>query len=199
MFSRFIEMLAPSPGETVLDVGVTSDRSYEASNYLEAWYPDKGAITAVGMDDAGFLRRLYPGLNFVQADGRRLPFRDGSFDVIHSSAVIEHVGSRLDQRRFVDELCRVARRGVFLTTPNRWFPAEFHTLLPFVHWLPQKQFHRVLKATGRAGFADEHVLNLLDRAALRGLCPNSGWRVRLTGLRLGGITSNLLLALDREA
>ena len=26
--------------------------------------------------------------------------------------------------------------SVFVTTPNRWFPLEVHTLLPFVHWLP---------------------------------------------------------------
>ena len=32
-------------------------------------------------------------MRFVIADGLRLPFRDQTFDVVHSSAVIEHVGS----------------------------------------------------------------------------------------------------------
>ena len=52
-----------------------------------------------------------------------------------SNAVIEHVGGRAEQRRFVDESLRVAPRA-FVTTPNRWFPVEVHTRLPLVHWLP---------------------------------------------------------------
>jgi len=62
--------------------------------------------------------------------------KDGAFDIGFSNAVVEHVaGGREGQRRFVGELCRVARR-VYVTTPNRWFPLDPHTLLPFAHWLP---------------------------------------------------------------
>ena len=72
----------------------------------------------------------------VQADGRDLPFADGAFDLGFSNAVVEHVGGREEQRRFVHELCRVAKR-VFVTTPNRFFPLEVHSLVPFAHWLPR--------------------------------------------------------------
>ena len=72
----------------------------------------------------------------MRADGRDLPFSDGEFDLGFSNAVVEHIaGGRAGQRRFVHELCRVSH-SVFVTTPNRWFPLEVHTLLPFVHWLP---------------------------------------------------------------
>ena len=64
-----------------------------------------------------------------------MPFADGEFDIVFSNAVIEHVGGREQQRRFVEESLRVARRA-FVTTPNRWFPVEVHTRLPLVHWLP---------------------------------------------------------------
>ena len=67
----------------------------------------------------------------------RCPFDDGSFDVVFSNAVIEHVGDRERQGQLVREALRVGRR-VFLTTPNRWFPVEVHTRLPFVHWLPDE-------------------------------------------------------------
>ena len=130
MFDRFVSDTRVLPGETILDVGVTSDRTYQASNYLEAWYPHKSMITAAGIDDASFLCSQYPGVRFVRANGLSLPFRDRSFDVVHASAVIEHVGSFIQQCAFLHECCRVARRTVFITTPNRWFPVEFHTLLP---------------------------------------------------------------------
>jgi hypothetical protein len=52
MFDSFIKSMKIAPVDTILDVGVTSDRSYDHSNYLEAWYPHKSHITAVGIDNA---------------------------------------------------------------------------------------------------------------------------------------------------
>ncbi len=151
----------PDLDATILDVGVTRDRTYEASNYLEAWYPHKKQITAVGIDDCSFLMSLYPGLTFIRADARALPFKSQSFDVVHSSATIEHVGSFESQVQMIAECSRVARRFIFITTPNRWFPVEFHTVLPFVHWLPKAQFRRLMRATGMEFFAEESNLNLV--------------------------------------
>src|SRR5215208_3581960 len=90
MYDRFVTATGVVSEDTLLDVGVTSDRTYESSNYLEAWYPYKGKITAAGIDDASFLKDLYPGLTFVRANGLDLPFDDKSFDIVHSSAVLEH-------------------------------------------------------------------------------------------------------------
>ncbi len=198
MFSRFMLDTRVAAGERILDVGVTSDRSYEASNYLEAWYPYKQMVTAVGIDDASFLCGQYPGMSFVMADGLRLPFRDQAFDVVHSSAVIEHVGSLASQCAFVAECCRVARRAVFITTPNRWFPVEFHTVLPLVHWLPKEIFRALMRRTGRGFFADERNLNLMTaRALARAASANSGFRHEVSSVALGGWPSNLLLNMRR--
>jgi SAM-dependent methyltransferase len=103
----------------------------------------------------------------VQADGRDLPFEDDAFDIAFSNAVLEHVGGRDEQRRFVHELCRVARR-VFVSTPNRWFPVEAHTLLPLVHWLPRGGRDASFRALGQNGWTH---LNLLSRGQLVGLFP----------------------------
>src|ERR1700704_4062058 len=163
MFKAFINATRISGDGTVLDLGVTSDQSYEHSNYLEAWYPHTRQIVAAGMDDASFLERMYPGLRFVHADGRNLPFGDQAFDFVHSSAVFEHVGDCEKQVQFLRESWRVARKGLFVTTPNRWFPIEFHTILPLIHWLPTPLYRRIFRALGHDFFAEEENLNLTSR------------------------------------
>src|SRR3984893_16156598 len=198
MFARFLADTGVAAGEAILDVGVTSDRSYQASNYLEAWYPYKHMVTAVGLDDASFLCALYPGMRFVKANGLTLPFRDQAFDVVHSAAVIEHVGSFARQCAFVRECCRVARRAVFITTPNRWFPVEFHTVLPIVHWLPKSAFRAVMRRTGRGFFAEERNLNLMTAAELgRAAAGANGFEHDVSWVLLGGWPSNLLLSMRR--
>jgi hypothetical protein len=198
MYARFLDE-GVSAGDTILDVGVSSDRDQLASNYLEAWYPHKSRVTACGIDDASFLEEVYPGMRFVRADGRDLPFADRSIDWVHSSAVLEHVGSRQSQARLIAELYRVCRKGVFLTTPNRWFPVEFHTVLPLVHWLPARMFRALLRGIGHEALAREENLNLLDRRALAAACRAAGVAgACIDSVSLLGWPSNLLLVARRD-
>jgi putative flippase GtrA/ubiquinone/menaquinone biosynthesis C-methylase UbiE len=199
MYSMFLEHFAPGPQDTVLDVGATSEQSYEASNYLESWYPHKAQVTACGVDDASFLERKYPGMRFVRADGRDLPFPDAAFDFVHSSAVLEHVGSNEAQAEFIRELRRVARKGVFLTTPNRWFPVEFHSVLPLVHWLPARWFRAILRALGHPELAQEEHLNLLGPSEVRELCLRADPAAApvLEMPRLFGWPSNIVCVMRR--
>jgi hypothetical protein len=193
MYARFIAA-GVSDDDHILDVGVTSDREQLASNYLEAWHPRKDRITACGIDDASFLEDVYPGLRFVRGDGKDLPFPDASFDWVHASAVLEHVGAASEQARFIAELRRVARKGIFLTTPNRWFPIEFHTVLPLLHWLPMRWFRALLRRLGHRELAREEHLNLMDRRAIARACAQAGlaaWRI--DSVSLLGWPSNLLL------
>ena len=199
MFEHFLKCFHIAGDDTLLDVGVTSDQSYSSSNYLEAWYPRKHVITAVGIDDARFLETLYPGLRFVRADGLGLPFKNRSFDFVHASAVIEHVGSFDHQVQLIAECARVARKGLFITTPNRWFPIEFHTVLPLVHWLPKPVFRAVMRSSGREFFSDENNLNLMTARELHqaamAATSREGHRfdARVETVSLCGWPSNLLL------
>ncbi len=198
MFDRFLRHTGIQPTQTILDVGVTSDRAFPSSNYLEAWYPHKNRITAVGLDDASCLEQLYPGLAFRRADGRDLPFDDGAFDFAHSSAVLEHVGGADNQRRFIAELTRVARRAAFITTPNRWFPIEFHTLMPIVHWLPKEMFRGIMRRINYDFFAKEENLNLVGRSELRGLCAGlGGCKIAVDHVSVLGWPSNLILMISK--
>ena len=72
----------------------------------------------------------------VVGDGRFLPFRDRSFDIVFSNSVIEHISTVEDQRRFADEVRRTGR-AYWVQTPDRRFPIEPHLVTPFLHWLPQ--------------------------------------------------------------
>jgi hypothetical protein len=177
----FHELLRPTADTTVVDVGVT-DAPFgggSTDNFFEALYPWPDRITAVGATELDRFAAAFPHVRAVRADGRELPFGDGAFDLGFSNAVVEHVaGGREGQRRFVAELCRVARR-VFVTTPNRWFPLDPHTLLPFVHWLPRGGLRdRVLRARG---FDD--VLDPLGPKELAALFPYPV-RVINTGMSL---------------
>jgi hypothetical protein len=186
--------------DLVLDLGVTSDQSYTSSNYFEMLYPYKDKIVAAGIDDARFLEDLYPGLRFVHADDLDLPFEDGAFDYVHSSAVLEHVGCFENQRKMVAECARVARKGICLTTPNRWFPVEFHTQLPLLHWLPRGWFRRILEGLGQTELAMEENLNLMTEHDLRKAAAGvSGWSFRIDEARVMGLRSNLVLFGRRDA
>ncbi|HUZ82705.1 MAG TPA: class I SAM-dependent methyltransferase [Gaiellaceae bacterium] len=172
-----LELLQPGPETTVVDVGVTDAPFGEGStdNFFEALYPWPERITGVGHTELARFAAAFPRVRAVRADGRELPFADNEFDLGFSNAVVEHVeGGRDGQRRFVHELCRVAGR-VFVTTPNRWFPIEVHTLRPFVHWLPPGPRERLVP------FDD--VLDPLGSKEFAALFPYSV-RVINTGMTL---------------
>ncbi len=199
MYHKFLDAAKlPDAEKTIVDVGVTSDQSYASSNYVEAWYPHKSKITASGIDDAVFLETLYPGMRFIKADGLDMPFERQSFDVVHSSAVLEHVGSFENQVTFIRECMRIARKNIFLTTPNRWFPIEVHTSLPLVHWLPKPAFRGLMRRTGRGFFAEESNLNLMNASELVRAAKiadvENRFRITIDHVSLGFWPSNLLLS-----
>jgi SAM-dependent methyltransferase len=171
-FALFMETIAPTGETTVLDVGVDdvpfgAREGCETLNFFEELYPWPEQITALGLHSGARFRASYPQVSYVQGDALSLPFEDGAFDIVFSNAVIEHVGGREQQRRFVEEVLRVGRRA-FVTTPNRWFPVEVHTRLPLVHWLPDRISHRAYDLA-RKPWAKEN--RLLGPGSLRRLFP----------------------------
>jgi SAM-dependent methyltransferase len=177
-----MKLLRPGPETTIVDVGVAdapfgTGEGHEATyNFLEAMYPWRRRITAVSVDELPRFREAFPEIRAVQADGRDLPFSDDEFDIAFSNAVVEHLGDREAQDAFVHELCR-AGKHVFVTTPNRLFPIDPHTLLPVAHWLPDRQRKRLIRRPELSG------LRPLTPREFRSLFP---YPVRLvnTGLTL---------------
>jgi len=166
----FLSELRPGPETTIVDVGV-GDTGFDTEpgvalshNFFEAMYPWPDRITAVSDVPLPNFAQEFPEIAPVTASGTNLPFEDDSFDIAFSNAVVEHVGGQEEQRLFVHELCRVAPR-VFVSTPNRRFPVEVHTLVPFLHWLPRRARDRAFAALRRDAWRGVELLNrreLLD-------------------------------------
>ena len=141
------------------------------------------------------------GFDWVWGDGRRLPFRDGAFDIVFSNSVIEHVGDAESQRQFAREIARVGK-AYWVQTPNRSFPIEPHLLTPFLHFLPARWQRAIARrftvwamierpSRDRWEFYIEHYLRdvrLLDAGDLRRLFPDA----EIVRERLGGWTKALI-------
>lgn len=195
-FAMFMRELQPGPNERVLDIGAGEGEG-RAVNFFEDWYPWRRQITAVALSDLPEFRRAFPEVSLVIGDGQRLPFADNSFDIVFSNAVIEHVGTETDQRRFIAEACRVARR-VFISTPNRWFPIDAHTMIPFAHWLPMAWRNAIYHGLKRDYFATEERLRLIGARELFSFVP-PGYHARILRQRVGGLTSNLNVVIERTS
>jgi SAM-dependent methyltransferase len=181
----------PNTATSVLDVGVTSDTRQPESNYFERLYPYPTQVTTVGTEDGSHLTGQYPGLRYQGVEpGNPLPFSTNQFDIVFSNAVLEHTGHRSSQAAFLKEVCRVGRH-FFVTTPNRWFPIEHHTGLPFLHFLPSNAYRAILARTPYRYWADEAHLNILSGDVLRRMLP-AGVKGQVETVRLFGLSSNLI-------
>lgn len=196
IFDLFMETMAPSKDSRVLDVGVTPNSERPESNFFEKFYPYKDKITAVSIEDASNLEGMYEGLSFVMLKGETLPFKDNEFDVAFSNAVVEHVGNRDKQRRFVEEVIRVSKR-CFIAVPDRLFPVEHHTALPFIHYLPQDIHRKMLRILGKELYASEERLNLLTKRDFKSLFPEHV-NLKIVRARLFGIPSNIVAVVSKE-
>lgn len=82
----------------------------------------------------------------VNGAGEALPFSNGTYDLVLSNEVIEHVQ---DDRQTVREMVRVLKPGgrLVLFCPNRWYPFETHGIywrgkyhfgnIPLVNYFPR--------------------------------------------------------------
>ena len=119
--------MRPTAETTVVDVGV-SDGGYGAdalgtANFFEALYPWPERIVAVSTQYLTVFQQAFPKVDAVRADGRDLPFPDDASTSASRTPSSSTSPTSPSQRAFVGELCRVSRR-VFVTTPNRLFPAR---------------------------------------------------------------------------
>jgi ubiquinone/menaquinone biosynthesis C-methylase UbiE len=125
---EFFRSMSPQESESLLDVGGTVGIHNEFAE-LHGFFSD---TTLLNLTDSAMKR--VPNVRLLCGDARAIPLPDKSVDWVFSNAVIEHVGDEADQLAMAAEIGRVARKGFFVSTPNRWFPLDPHTYLPLVHY-----------------------------------------------------------------
>ena len=184
----FLNFVAGPPCQaTLLDVGGGPGADGE---FLRL-YSSFAEVVLVNLNTHAFDPPDGRCIHWVIADGCRLPFESGSFDWVFSNAVIEHVGDRNKQKQFANEIRRVAAKGYFVTTPNKFFPIEPHTLLPFYQYLPAPQQRYIVRFS--PGYMREpHQIELLSSGDLHILFPHA--LVRKIGFRA---FPNSLVAMHR--
>ena len=172
LFLRYAASTGKSPGTMrVLDCGCGNGASAE---YLAA-----AGFQAYGIDMAGFRieqwseRAKRERVHLLAGDATVLPFTDGSFDIVLSCGMLEHIGvheactpayhvqplpHQAELRaRFLAECLRILKPGgvVFIDHPNGRFPVDFwhndYRALPRFH-SPREKFlpsFREVKALAR--------------------------------------------------
>ena len=147
----FVREFKPTAAMRILDIGGT-DLLWRIANQparvvlLNTKIPQGRDVGLLGAEYSDALTPRAPdppaNVEYVLGDGKSVPFADGEFDICFSNSTIEHLFGPEEQRRFANEVRRVAR-GVWLQTPARSFPFEPHWLAPFIHWLPKSWQRRV--------------------------------------------------------
>jgi hypothetical protein len=90
-------------------------------------------------------------------DGYSLSFPDNHFDLVTCIDVLEHVE---DYHRFLHELLRVSRNGVFISTPNRRAENTNTDGTPKNYWhLREWSFDELDEILKLHGYADWNFLN----------------------------------------
>jgi hypothetical protein len=147
---EFIREFQPTAAMSILDIGGT-DLLWRMADQparvvlLNTKIPEGRDVGLLGTEYSDALSDA-PGppanVEYVLGDGKSVPYADREFDVCFSNSTIEHLFRLEEQRRFANEVRRVAR-GVWLQTPARTFPFEPHWLSPFIHWLPRSWQRRL--------------------------------------------------------
>lgn len=114
-----VQLLNPKKQENILDVGCGNLRDYItlANKGAKVW----GIDISLGMLIEGkksYTPKELKNLRIFRASATHLPFRDGFFDKILCSEVLEHIP---DYKQCIEEMARCLKLGgrIVLTTPNR--------------------------------------------------------------------------------
>jgi SAM-dependent methyltransferase len=142
---RRLDMIVKAAGERVK--GMILENGCGVGMYVEHLSPFGGSIIGLEYDFERAREAKVNSPHILNAAGENLPLLAGTFDLILSHEVIEHVQ---DDRASIREIIRALKPGgrLVLFCPNRGYPVETHGIYwkgkyyfgnkLFVNYLPRK-------------------------------------------------------------
>ena len=177
----------------VLDIGTTKDSDNKSSNLIIKNLNNINVYKSISdqkINEGFFSKTLQKSIteNFLTEEINE--FRS---DLVLSSAVIEHVGNENNQEQMIKNILKLTNKLFIITTPNRGYPFDFHTKMPFIHWLPKKLHRKILNLIGMTFFSKEENLNLLNKKNIEKILTKLNVNFEILNLKLVGITSNFIV------
>ena len=176
----------------VLDVGTTSDEEMASSNLIVKNLnnaSDFYSISNQKITSSFFKKKLQKSIVVDFSEEELEKFKS---DLVISNATIEHVGNYDNQKIMLANMVKLSKKIIIITTPNRFHPVEFHTKIPFIHWLPKTIHRKILKILNLSFYSKEENLNLLSKSDFIQLAKDENISYEFKYVRLLGFRSNLI-------
>tara|TARA_B100001971_G_C18230310_1_gene563461 strand:- start:525 stop:1193 length:669 start_codon:yes stop_codon:yes gene_type:complete len=177
-----------------IDVGTSSYEENESSNYIIknlSHIPNIISISNQEIKNPLFKEKILKSItqNFSNDEFFKL-----KSDIVISNATIEHVGSFENQIKMVNNIINLSKKKFIIITPNRYHPIDFHTKIPFLHWLPKVIHRKILSLVGLNFYSREENLNLLSKADLIKIMNDLNFKnYKIFNIKLLGFVSNFIL------
>lgn len=177
----------------ILDIGTTKDTS-ESSNLIIKGlknFESYKSISNQKITSNFFSKKLQKS---ITEDFSLDEIEMYKSDVVISNATIEHVGSDQQQLQMLKNIIKLTKKIFIVVTPNRLHPIEFHSKIPFIHWLPKKTHRRILSIIGMSYLSKEENMNLLKTSSLVNLMKNfNNIKYEIKYVKFLMIKSNIIL------
>ena len=176
----------------VLDVGTTRDNVNASSNLIAKNLKNINKLYSISdqkIEFPYFEKKLQKSIVEYFLPNEIEEFKT---DLVISNATIEHVGSKDNQKKMIENMMKLSRKLIVVITPNRYYPIDFHTKLPFIHWLPKKIHRKILKVINLSFYSKEENLNLLSQNDILELINLNEIEYEFKYIRLMFFKSNLI-------
>ena len=178
-----------------LDIGTTNDFDKKSSNLIIKNLREITILKSISnqkIDESFFNISLTKS---ITNDFTNIEIDKMSSDLVISSATIEHVGNEKNQIKMIENIIKLSKKYFVITTPNKLYPIDFHTKIPFIHWLPKKVHRFLLKIIGLNYLSKEENLNLLSKSDLEKMMKNFNDLVdfKIQTINLFSFVSNVIV------
>jgi hypothetical protein len=184
---------------SVLDIGTTEDLLNESSNIIIKNIKNIKIFRSIS--DQKIISNFFEkSLNksIIENFSNKEVYEIFS-DVSIANATLEHVGNENNQKKMIRNMIRLTKKISIIQTPNRFHPIDFHTKLPFIHWLPKKIHRFFLKIIGLNYLSKEENLNLLSYSDIKKILLSLNLEIKynIKYLRFLGFKSNFIIFIEK--